>query len=121
MLPLLRTLRIWALLKKKYFGSNTGIDVLDQTIKESGRTNFNNYGYIKISNQVLNDDIYVMRNYPQVYLRGITKAFLRYFDSPTKYKLLTINVFRINLYNKVLIRLFMEVLLKQIPAIQLFY
>lgn len=42
-----------------------------------------------------------MRNYPQVYLRGITKAFLRYFDSPTKYKLLTINVFRINLYNKV--------------------
>ena len=87
--------------EKKYFGSNTGIDVLDQTIKESGRTNFNNYGYIKISNQVLNDDIYVMRNYPQVYLRGITKAFLRYFDSPTKYKLLTINVFRINLYNKV--------------------
>ncbi|HMN24630.1 MAG TPA: phospholipid carrier-dependent glycosyltransferase [Ignavibacteriaceae bacterium] len=84
----------------KFFGYKTGIDVLDQTEKRNGRTNFNNYGYLKISKQMLDDDFYVIKNYPQTYLLGIYKAFLLYFDSPTKYKLLTLNTFRIKTYNK---------------------
>ncbi len=87
-------------LKEKYFNDKTGISVLDQTVKKSGRTNFNNSGYIKISRLALSDAIYVIKNYPQVYFSGIVKAFTLYFDSPTKYKLLTANVFRIKTYNK---------------------
>lgn len=84
----------------KYFTSQTGIEVLDQTVKQNGRTNYNNYGYLIISQKMLKDDLYVMKNYPKVYLSGIINSFVKYFDSPTKYKLLTLNAFRIESYNK---------------------
>ena len=85
----------------KYFNDKTGVAVLDQTIKSSNRTNFNNTGYLKISKQVLKDDLYVIKNYPETYLEGIAKAFTLYFDSPTKYKLLTTNVYNIKTYDKI--------------------
>ena len=84
----------------KYFNNKTGIKAIDQTVKPNGRSNFNNYGYLKISKQMLDDDLYVIKNYPQVYLSGIVKSFIKYFDTPTNYKLLTVNKFRINSYNK---------------------
>lgn len=83
-----------------FFNNKAGIKVLDQTEKRNGRTNFNNYGYLKISKQMLDDDLYVIKNYPQTYLLGIYKAFLLYFDSPTKYNLLTLNTLRIKTFNK---------------------
>lgn len=84
-----------------YFREKTGIEVLDQTMKQGGRTNFNNYGYIKISEDMLKDDFFVITNYPFSYLKGISKAFSLYFDSPTKYKLLTANVNKYETYNKI--------------------
>ena len=87
-------------IEQKYFKSKTRISVLDQTVKKSGRTNFNNSGYIAISKLAFSDAIYVIQNYPQVYLTGIEKAFMLYFDSPTKYKLLRANLYKLKNYNK---------------------
>lgn len=84
----------------KYFNKKTGVEILDQTIKSSNRTNFNNIGYLWISKQVLKDDLYVIQNYPGAYLAGITRAFALYFDSPTKYKLLTSNIYKFRTYDK---------------------
>lgn len=85
----------------KYFSHKTGISVLDQTVKPNGRANFNNYGYLIISKKMLADDLYVVKNYPQIYFSGIAKAFIKYFDTPTNYKLIGVNKFRINSYNKI--------------------
>ena len=85
----------------KYFNHKTGIAVLDQTIKSNGRSNFNNYGYFVISKKILADDLYVIKNYPQVYLSVVSKSFIKYFDTPTNYKLIAVNKFRINGYNKI--------------------
>jgi len=85
----------------KYFNKKTGVEVLDQKIKSSNRTNFNNAGYLKISKQVLKDDLYIIQNYPGAYFAGITQAFTLYFDSPTKYKLLTANIYKMKTFDKI--------------------
>lgn len=86
---------------EKYFSNHSGIGVLDKLEKINGRTNYNNAGYIAISNQLLKDDLFIIKNYPQVYLAGILKAFTLYFDSPTKYKLISANAYKIKTYNKI--------------------
>jgi len=84
----------------KYFNHHTGIAVLDSVVKRNNRGNFNNYAYLTISKKLLEDDFYVIKSYPEVYLAGILKSFKKYFDSPTQYKLLTANSFKIHKYNK---------------------
>jgi hypothetical protein len=87
-------------IRKQYFNSNTGIAILDSTVKRNQRSNFNNYAYLTISKKLFDDDLFVIKNYPQVYFNGIKKAFIKYFDSPSKYKLLTANSYKFHKYNK---------------------
>lgn len=85
----------------KYFSNHTSIPVLDSTVKGNKRSNFNNYAYLTISRKLLEDDLYIIKYYPEVYIKGIYKSFEKYFDSPTKYKLLNANGYKIHMYNKI--------------------
>jgi len=85
---------------ERYFGNYSGIIVLDKPEKKNGRTNYNHSAYLNISAQLLKDDLFIITHYPQVYIKGILKAFTLYFDSPTKYKLISANAFKIKAYNK---------------------
>lgn len=80
---------------------NTGISVLDQIKKNSGRTNFNNLVYLEVSEVSFKDAWYVMVHYPEYYFSGVIKSFKIYFDPPSDYKLLTNNGIRIDNYIKV--------------------
>ncbi len=82
------------------FKNHSGIAALDQIEKPNGRPNFNNLGYLTVSRAMFKDDLFVFKNFFSVYLEGILKSFIKYFDSPTDYKLITINKYKINNYNK---------------------
>lgn len=83
------------------FQNNSGIKALDQIEKPNGRPNFNNLGYITVSRSMFKDDLFVIKNYPAVYLKGIFKSFTKYFDSPTDYKLIALNKHKIEYFNKI--------------------
>ncbi len=78
--------------------SFTGISVLDQLKKSSGRTNFNNLIYIKVSQKSFKDALFILVHYPEYYFSGVTKSFKIFFDPPSEYKLLTHNAVRIDKY-----------------------
>lgn len=79
---------------------NTGINVLDQIKKNSGRTNFNNLVYLEVSRTSFKDALNILVNYPEYYFSGVIKSFKIYFDPPSDYKLLNNNGTRINSYIK---------------------
>lgn len=80
---------------------NTGISLLDQIKKNSGRTNFNNLVYLEVSEVSFKDAWYVIVHYPEYYFSGVIKSFKIYFNPPSDYKLLTNNGIRIDNYTKV--------------------
>ncbi len=57
----------------------TGIEALDQMLKTGGSPNYNNRSYVDISRRYLSDDLYVIRNYPTVYLGALAEAGYTYF------------------------------------------
>jgi len=62
-------------------GAPTGIPVLDQRTKQSGKTNFNNVAYIDISRAYLADASRLLRARPGAYLEGLPLAGL-FFSLP---------------------------------------
>ncbi len=67
----------------------TGIPVLDQVKKPSGRANFNNSLYIGVSRQARSDAFGMIAAHPVVYLRGLARSFSIYVvpasDNPPLY------------------------------------
>ena len=78
----------------------THIKVLDEKVKKSGHTNYNNLIYIKVSELALKDAFYIIIKYPEVYISGVIKAFSLYLDSPAKFGLLEQNRSLIKKYNR---------------------
>lgn len=60
----------------------TGIPVLDQVTKSTGKPNFNSMAYLAISRAYLRDAIWVITHRPAAYIRGSIKAY-RYFCWPS--------------------------------------
>lgn len=88
------------ILKDAKLDTITGIKVLDEQIKKSGFTNYNHFAYIKISESMLADALYVIINYPEIYYSGVKKAFMLYLDSPTKFNIFEQNTYKIKKYNR---------------------
>ncbi|OQA67095.1 MAG: hypothetical protein B6D44_13450 [Ignavibacteriales bacterium UTCHB2] len=88
-------------LKELKILDKTGIEVLDEYKKKSGHTNYNNILYLKVSKIIFKDDIYIITHYPDVYLKGVLKAFHLYFNPPTKYNLLEPNIYKIWRFNSI--------------------
>jgi hypothetical protein len=78
--------------------SNTGVPVLDQINKSSGRTNFNNSLYLGISKKAFKDSKQAIINFPEYYVEGVRKSFEIYFSPPSNYKVLTNNSNKIQNY-----------------------
>jgi hypothetical protein len=63
----------------------TGVVVLDQRTKDDGTPNFNNINYIRISNQLLHDDLVYIRAYPGTYAHNVSRAAILFFVPPEQY------------------------------------
>jgi hypothetical protein len=63
----------------------TGVVVLDQRTKGDGTPNFNNINYIRISNQLLHDDLVYIRAYPGTYAHNVSRAAILFFVPPEQY------------------------------------
>ncbi len=87
-------------IKNLKFDEDSRIKALNEKTKKSGHTNYNNLIYLKVSKLAFADALYVIINYPEVYISGIKKAFSLYFDSPTKFNLLEQNTYKIKKYNR---------------------
>ena len=81
----------------------TNIAVLDQQIKSTGYTNFNNIEYVGISKQYLKDTVYILFSHPEIYLKGLARAYYFYFLPATEFNYLNMNGNRDHIYS--LIRL----------------
>lgn len=92
--------RVFPNLEALYDVKKTGIRVLDEKYKSNGKLNYNNRIFILLSNDLIKDDFFVVKNFPEVYLMGIKEAFLLYFHSPTKYPWIEFNTNKIFIYNK---------------------
>ncbi len=69
----------------------TNIAVLDQQIKSTGCANFNNIEYVGISKQYLKDTVYILFSHPEIYLKGLTRAYYLYFLPATEFSYLNMN------------------------------
>jgi hypothetical protein len=62
----------------------TGITVLDiEHYTSGGGLNFNNLAYISLSSQYMKDGLYVLKHYPQAFLRGLLRSFKIFFFPST--------------------------------------
>ena len=75
------------------------VPALRRLYRESGYTNYNSLAYLRLSQDYLRDDLYVLRRLPQYYLIGLVNAWLSYFQSSTDYPLIDGNVKKIALVN----------------------
>ena len=57
----------------------TSIPALDQEVKASGAVNLNHRGFLEVQKIYTKDALYVLRNYPVAYLRGIAISWFTYF------------------------------------------
>jgi len=57
----------------------TGVPVLDNEQKSGGAANFNHAGFLEVQKLYMKDGLYLIRHYPEVYLRSLTKAWFAYF------------------------------------------
>lgn len=87
-------------LERIYFHKKTGIKILDERLKSNGNVNYNNIIFVAFSKDALKDDIFVLKNYPDVYLSGVKNAFQLYFYSPSLYPWVKSNREKIFIYNK---------------------
>jgi len=87
-------------IKELKLDSITHIQALDKKFKKSGQTNYNNLIYIEVSKLSFQNAFITIINYPGAYVSGVKKAFILYFDSPSKFNLLEQNTNRIKKYNR---------------------
>lgn len=78
----------------------TGIPVLDQEYKSTGRRNFNNIAYVGISNQFLRDSIVILRKYPQAYAHVVVSSYYLFLLSPSDYVYVDVNREKLGLYDR---------------------
>ncbi|MDB5096329.1 MAG: hypothetical protein JWM80_750, partial [Cyanobacteria bacterium RYN_339] len=69
----------------------TGISLLDAPLKPSGEPNFHHLAYVGIARQFGRDAVAVVRTHPEIYLKGVGKAFLTYLRPASEYMLLVEN------------------------------
>ncbi len=55
-----------------------GIPVLTQARKPSGALNLNHLAYIAVSDQYLRDSLYIVKNRPKAYVKGLIKSWMLY-------------------------------------------
>lgn len=79
---------------------SSGISALDQSIKKSGKTNYNHLVYLTISKVSMNDVKFIIFNYPKYYFEGVLSAFNQYFIPPNNFNLLESNAQKIRKYNR---------------------
>jgi hypothetical protein len=65
--------------------TKTGIEVLDQEVKSTGATNFNNRAYIELSRGYMRDALHVVAHKPAVYLEAYTRSYFTYLLPSTNY------------------------------------
>jgi hypothetical protein len=78
----------------------TGVPVLDERRKALGHINANNPGYIQVSDGLLEDDLWVIRNRPGTFLHGIVRAHRSFFSTPTKLDFLYENRTKVAAYER---------------------
>ncbi len=57
----------------------TGIDVLDQVLKTTGRSNWHHIAYLEIADQYFQDALWVLKEHPKIYLESVRQNIRRYF------------------------------------------
>ena len=62
-----------------------GIPVLRKLHRDAGGVNYNSLVYLRLSDEYLRDDLYVIRHFPQYYLVGMLNAWLCYFRPGSDY------------------------------------
>ena len=77
------------------------VQVLRQIKKANGENNYNNLAYITISDQYLKDAMYVLKNYPETYLTGLSRSWFSYFKSSSDYSPLAVNKRKLSAFNNV--------------------
>jgi hypothetical protein len=65
--------------------TKTGIEVLDQEVKSTGATNFNNRAYIELSRGYMRDALHVVTHDPAVYLDAYTRSYFTYLVPSSNY------------------------------------
>jgi hypothetical protein len=64
-------------------GDPTGVAVLDQARKPEGHSNWHHRAYLEIADGYFRDSLWVLREYPELYLRGVRENVARYFTPAT--------------------------------------
>ncbi len=87
---------------QKYFKTRqkTQIPVLDQKVRSTGHTNYNNIIYIDISKKYLKDAVSVIKNRPRLYLGAIIGAYSNYFRPSSDYSFFHNNLTKIRRYDR---------------------
>lgn len=57
----------------------TSIPALDQELKPSGVSNFNNIAFLKVQELAYKDGLFIFFHYPKAYARSLAKAWFAYF------------------------------------------
>lgn len=70
------------------------IPVLDHDRKSTGEPNMNHRIYVRVSEMRKQDDLYIIRHYPRVYMKNIFAAFLIFTMPATEYSFIRHNVER---------------------------
>ena len=85
----------------------TGIPVLDEIKKDDDSPNFNNQAYLYVSKALLDDSLYIIKNYPSVYCRSLFWSFAFYCLPSEKWDngSFIINREKIRVYNELFDRL----------------
>lgn len=84
----------------------TGIPLLDETKKSTGRSNFHHLVYVKAGSYYQQDALRVIRTRPALYLRSIVQSFYVFFHSASDYDFLDYNRQRIRAFEMGWNRLF---------------
>lgn len=64
-------------------GEPTGVGVLDQLRKPDGHSNWHHRAYLEIADLYFRDARWVLRAYPEIYLRSVWANVVRYFGPAT--------------------------------------
>ncbi len=58
-----------------------GVDALTQPYKSTGPVNYNHVAYVGVSRAYLADSLFVLKNFPRAYLKGLLRSWFIYFKS----------------------------------------
>lgn len=78
----------------------SGVPILDQVLKSSGFTNFNNLAFIDIAHQYQHDALASLTSHPLDYLKNVVKAVFIYFRPSDDYGLVKVNASHIEFVDR---------------------